>query len=176
MKTLSLAALGFALLLAAAGPASGIGLVQSPSVLLRFSSMVGVQGPFVGEDNPIRDIPGDGLPWVVKRVEGFVTTRGQVTIVVRGLVFPDDPSVPPELRGKNDEDEFRAIVSCLVDDGTGHVVPANVATPGFPASTSGNAFISAKIDLPKPCFAPIVFIVAGDEDDWLAVTGVDARP
>ncbi|HEU4401105.1 MAG TPA: hypothetical protein VFT43_03290, partial [Candidatus Polarisedimenticolia bacterium] len=39
--------------------------------------------------------------------EGGLDARGHLKIQVRGLVFADEPSVPPELRGKNDEDAFR---------------------------------------------------------------------
>jgi hypothetical protein len=97
---------------------------------------------------------------------------GTISITVRGLVFTHEPEVPPELRGINDEDQFRAIVSCLTEDGDS-VATANVATQGFHASRNGNAQITAKVKLPNPCVAPIVFVVSGDEDDWLAVTGVE---
>jgi hypothetical protein len=97
---------------------------------------------------------------------------GTIFIRVTGLVFPNDPIVPPEQRGINDEDNFRAIVSCLTEDGP-NVTTANVATTGFPASRTGNSLIATRVKLPNPCVAPIIFIVAADEDDWLAVTGVE---
>ena len=97
---------------------------------------------------------------------------GTLTITVRGLVFPNRPEVPKELRGINDEDEFRGIVSCLSESGD-DVTTVNVATRGFRASRNGNAVIAQRIKLPNPCVAPIVFVVAGDEDDWLAVTGIE---
>ena len=50
------------------------------------------------------------MPWT-----NPVTTDGRLFIAVRGLVFKDDPSVPPELRGKNDEENFRGAVSCLTE-------------------------------------------------------------
>lgn len=139
--------------------------------VLRFSTMYGVDGPFEGEQNPIREIPGDGLPWVIDKVDGLLLGNGFIHISVRGLVFPDRPDVPPKLRGINDEEEFRAIVSCLTETGD-KVAIANVSTRGFPATRSGNALIIDRVRLPDPCVAPIVFIVAADEDDWLAVTGV----
>ena len=139
--------------------------------VLRFSTMYGVDGPFKGDDNAIRNIPGDDLPWVIDRVDGFLLGNGYLQISVRGLVFPNRADVPPAQRGINDEDKFRAIVSCLTEQGD-KVAIANVSTRGFPASRSGNAFIADQVYLPDPCVAPIVFIVAADEDDWLAVTGV----
>src|SRR5881409_2805431 len=77
--------------------------------LLAFDHMYGVDGPFVGEANPIRDVVGVELPWTITGfIKGQLDTKGRLKILVRGLVFADDPEVPPELRLKNDEAEFRA--------------------------------------------------------------------
>lgn len=140
--------------------------------LLRFSTMYAVDGPFVGDANKVRDLPGDDLPWDIASAEGVLLSDGSIAITVHGLVFTKDPEVPAEKRGINDEDKFRAIVSCLTEDGD-KVGTTNVATPGFKASRQGDAFISAHVKLPNPCVAPIVFVVSGDEDDWLAVTGAE---
>jgi hypothetical protein len=51
------------------------------------------------------------------------------------------PSVPADLRGKNDEAEFRGLVSCLSEEGE-TVVTKNVITPEFPASAEENAEIN----------------------------------
>jgi hypothetical protein len=142
----------------------------TPRILIRFTSMYGVDGPFVGDANPIRGIPGDELPWQIRSVDGTVWTDGSLAINVRGLVFPNDPVVPPNLRGINDEDHFRAGVSCLTENGNS-VATVNTATLGAPASRTGDAFIAAKIKLPNPCVAPIVFILGGDEDHSLAISG-----
>jgi len=93
---------------------------------------------------------------------------------VRGIVFKDDPSVPPELRGINDETEFRAAVSCLTDQG-GTVVRSNVKTEGFPANKEGDSVIEAHVALPDPCIATAVFALAGSEDKWFAVTGFETE-
>jgi len=141
--------------------------------ILSFQTMYGVDGPFVGEKNPIRGVIGDELPWTITHiVRGDLDTRGHLRIMVRGLVFADDPLVPPELRGINDEAEFRGLVSCLteVDDA---VETQNVVTEGFPANRGGDAFIRATVALPNPCVAPIVMILAGSEDKWFAVTGFE---
>ena len=50
-----------------------------------------------------------------------------------------------------------------------------MATDGFKASTSGDAFIDGKVTLPNPCIAPIVFVMAGSEDKWFAVTGFESE-
>lgn len=146
---------------------------RPPPVLIAFHSMYGVDGPFVGEANPVDDIVGDELPWEVRGfARGRVTTEGNVVVLVRGLVFKDEPSVPPELRGKNDESEFRAAVSCLTEDGD-EVVRRNVVTPGAPADEHGNSVIIAHVELPNPCVAPAVFVLAGSEDKWFAATGFE---
>lgn len=144
----------------------------SRAVVLRFSTMYGVDGPFIGDENPQRNIPGDDLPWQIRDADGVLLADGTLTITVRGLVFPNRADVPKEQRGINDEDEFRGVVSCLSEGDEG-VTVVNRVTKGFPASRAGNAVINARVQLPNPCVEPVVFIVAGDELDWLAVTGIE---
>lgn len=142
-------------------------------VVLDFATMYAVDEAFVGETNPIRGIVGDELPWEIDGgVHGRLTSRGHLKLRVRGLVFTHDPEVPPELQGTNDETEFRAVVSCLTENATGQVVTTNVTTAGFKATTSGNSDIDTDVTLPEECVAPIVFVIAGSEDKWFAVTGV----
>jgi len=143
--------------------------------LLAFDDMYGVDGPFVGDGNPIRGVIGDELPWVIRSGKGTLGRDGHLRIRVRGLVFADDPSVPPELRGINDEATFRALVSCLSEDAAGGLITANVTTAGFPATVGGNSDINAMVELPNPCVAPIVFVLSGSEDKWFAVIGHEAK-
>ena len=139
--------------------------------ILAFDTMYGVEGPFLGEANAIRGVVGDEAPWAIEHfIKGRLTRGGRLQILVRGLVFADDPLVPPELVGKNDEETFRGLVSCLTEE-NGMVVHRNVVTEGFPADADGNSSIDAKVDLPNPCVAPILFVLAGSEDKWFAVTG-----
>lgn len=146
---------------------------QNVKNLISFKTMFGVDGPFVGEANPIRGVNGDELPWEVEgSVKGKLTTDGHLKISVRGLVFKDDPSVPPELRGKNDETEFRGLVSCLAEEGD-NVVEDNLVTEGFPANENGDSVIDTTVQLPNPCAAPIIMVLAGSEDKWFAVTGFE---
>lgn len=51
----------------------------------------------------------------------------------------------------------------------------NVVTEGFPANVNGDSFINAKIELPNPCVAPVIMVLAGSEDKWFAVTGFEAE-
>jgi hypothetical protein len=143
--------------------------------ILTFQTMLGVEGPFLGEANAIRGIAGDELPWeIVGSARGALDTTGHLTLQVRGLVFADDPSVPRPLIGKNDEAEFRAVVSCLTVEG-GTVLTVNVTTAGFAATVSGDSDIDTTIELPAPCVAPIIFVIAGSEDKWFSVTGFESE-
>ena len=139
--------------------------------MLVFGTMFGVDGVFLGEEHAIRGVVGDELPWEIKSGIGRLGLDGRLTIQVHGLVFKDDPSVPPELRGINDEEEFRALVSCLDEDGN----VANVVTAGFPATRSGNSLIDAQLHLPGTCVAPIIFVLSGSEDKWFSVTGIEGE-
>jgi len=76
---------------------------------------------------------------------------------IRGVVGDEAPS-------------FRGEVSCLTEDAQGGIATANVTTQGFPASVRGDSLIDQTLVLPNPCIAPIVFVLAGSEDKWFAVT------
>lgn len=140
--------------------------------LLAFHSMYGVDGPFVGNTFPLRGFPGDELPWTVASAQGRLDTDGHLTVRVRGLVFTDDEEVPPELRGINDESTFRAAVSCTTEKGDS-VVRRSVVTQPFPATRTGNSQIRATVELPNPCVAPTILVLAGSEDKWFAVVGFE---
>jgi len=143
---------------------------QVRHTILAFDTMYGVSGPFVGDANPVRGVPGDESPWGVDRAFGTLDSDGNLVIVVRGLVFTDNPD--PTLIGKNDETQFRGLVSCLTEDGN-TVTESNVITPGSPATPTGDSVIHAKVALPNPCVAPIVMVLAGSEDKWFAMTGFE---
>ncbi len=137
--------------------------------ILEFDSMVGVFGAFRGPTNAIRGVPGAGAGWRDPKVEGELNSNGKLEIEVRGLVLVRT--------GTNPVPNFGVIVSCLTVDPTGKVAIAN-ADPGqvFPATTAGNANIEAKVELPSPCMAPIVFVIAPPTPArptgaWFAVTG-----
>lgn len=167
MKKVMQALLGFlcmGVVLATAAPAG------SSDKVVEFDSMVGVSGPFLGTVNPVRGVPGGGLPWVLDRGEGELEADGKLEVEVQGLVLADDPSVPPGLRLTNPVPNFRAIVSCMIIDGAGNPAVVNVGTDNFPASPAGDSEIEAQLDLPTPCFAPIIFVTSPG-GSWFAVTG-----
>jgi hypothetical protein len=113
-----------------------------------------VTGPYVGTANPIRTVPGGGLPWMITAGTGSLKSDGHLLVHVRGLVLADQSPVPAALQGTNPIPDFRAIVSCqsIGDGGTATV--SNVSTAQFPASTKGNSDINATVSLPRPCIAP----------------------
>jgi hypothetical protein len=144
-----------------------------PKVLLQTNVMYGVDGPFVGDNSPIRGEVGDDLPWEPpSSVIARLMTDGRVFIAVRGLVLGFDDVVPENMRGVNPDDTFRGMVSCLTEDGD-MSKEVNVRTRPFKADAKGNSLIFDKVELPNPCVAPILFVIDGDEDVWFAVTGAE---
>jgi len=157
--------------------ACGVLLAQVPTAvaedgfntkLLEWHSMFSVSAPFLGAANPIRGINGGGVPWALDRAEGELTSDGDLKVQVRELVVA--------ATGSNPVPFFRAEVSCVsVDNGV--PVNANVLTNesetkmlGDP--TRGDAIIHAKVELPSPCLAPIVFVTSPG-GAWFAVIGTN---
>ncbi len=129
--------------------------------LIEFDSMTPVTGAAVGTLND-RGIRGGGLPWAIRSGEGEVDRDGNVEVSVLGLVIPVAP-----FNGTNPVPMFKAIVSCLTPNGV-----VNVSTGNFPASTTGNSDIEAKVNLPHPCMDPIVFVTAPN-GQWFAMSNAE---
>ena len=138
--------------------------------VLEFDTMAGVVRPFTGSANAIRGVNGGGLPWVIRAGKGEVKAEGRIEVKVRGLVLADDPAVPAPRRLTNPIPNFRAVVSCLTVDASGAAATVNVTTGDFPATTTGDAEIEAAVELPSPCYAPVVFVTSPG-GAWFAVTG-----
>jgi hypothetical protein len=88
---------------------------------------------------------------------------------VEGLVLARRSPVPANLQGTNPIPQFKAIVSCLTT-ASGAATTSNVSTALVPASPTGDAEIDTSIELPSPCFAPIVFVTSPG-GAWFAVSG-----
>ena len=88
---------------------------------------------------------------------------------MRGLVLADQPPVPAALQGTNPIPDFQAIVSCQSIGASNSASIANVITGAFTASRDGNSKIHARVSLPRPCIALIVFVTG--PGIWLAATG-----
>jgi hypothetical protein len=164
-----LAALGMALIGLVPVLVSGSSASADPGTILRFDVMTPVTGPYVGTMSPIRMVPGGGLPWMIGAGEGSLSRDGRLEIHVRGLVLADSPLVPAGLRGTNPVADFEAIVSCQTITGSMATV-TNVSTGQFRASARGNADIRARVKLPHPCIAPVVFVTSPG-GAWFAATG-----
>lgn len=144
-----------------------------PPLALGFETMAPVSGPYVGASNPIRAIPGGGLPWVISSATGILLADGQLTVNVRGLVLASAEPVPGNLQGTNPAPTFHAVVSCQSVDDTGAATVASVRTADVAATPTGDADISEAVSLPQPCLSPIVFVSGGDGiGSWFAASGV----
>src|SRR4029450_6802819 len=117
--------LGVALIAQASATGSNGG-----ETVLKFNTMVGVDGPFRGATNAIRGVPGAGAPWRVGSGGGRRQGGGGFTIAVEGLVLVST--------GLNPSASFHAIVSCLTNDAT-TVSTVNLLTDAFPRDTRGHA-------------------------------------
>jgi hypothetical protein len=164
LAALGMAMIGLVPILVSGSPANA-----GPGTILRFDVMTPVTGPYVGTSHPIRMVPGGGLPWMINEGRGFLSRDGRLQVRVHGLVLADNSAVPASLRGTNPVADFEAIVSCQTITG-GMATVTNVSTGQFPASPTGNADIKARVKLPEPCIAPVVF-VASPGGAWFAATG-----
>ncbi len=90
-----LAALGMTLIGLVPVLVSSSSASADPGAILRFDVMTPVTGPYVGTMNPIRTVPGGGLPWMIGAGEGSLSRDGRVQIHVRGLVLADNPRSRP---------------------------------------------------------------------------------
>jgi hypothetical protein len=137
--------------------------------VLDFEVMTPVVEPFTGPVNPIRGVPGGGLPWQLNDANGELSSNGRLSVEIDGLVLASRAPVPPEMQGTNPIPSFKAIVSCLtVSDGAPATV--NVETALAPATSTGDARIRDEVSLPSPCIAPIVFVTS-PTGAWFAATG-----
>ncbi len=157
-----LAALAALAISGVASPAPSHAGAAQPPLVLAFQTMIGNSGPYVGNPGALRGIPAGGAPWKIASAAGTLRTNGQLIIVVHGLTL---------LNGVNPVPQFEGAVSCQSISASGAATVANVFTPPFPASTTGNSLISATVTLPTPCFAPIVFVTSPAPQSWFAVTG-----
>lgn len=160
--------LGLALAVALVAPALGLGGDDGRKVL--DAKVLGpVSEPYTGSTNAIRGLSGGGLPWEIGDANADLRADGRLHVDVEGLVLARRAPVPDALQGTNPIMQFKAIVSCLTTT-SGAAATTNVSTPLVPATPAGDAEIDTSIDLPSPCFAPIVFVTTPG-GAWLAVSG-----
>jgi hypothetical protein len=160
MKRLSLVVVGA--LVAVVVAVQGVSATSDERTVLEWDVMAPVVAPYTGAANPIRGVNGGGVPWRIDRGKGELRANGRLKVDVEGLVLVST--------GANPSATFRALVSCLSSTGS-TATTVNVLTGAVPATSTGDARIDAEVDLPDPCFAPIVFVTSGG-GSWFAVTGV----
>lgn len=156
-----------ALAMAVAAP---VALAGRPHSILEFDAMVGVPAGLTGTQSqvPLRGISGGGIAWMLSSAKGSLSSTGALKIEVTGLVLAAGGNA-----GSNPIDHFRAVVSCVQDDGTFDNI---LTTDQFPATTGpaatggGNSDIETTVSLPSPCIAPIVFVTSPG-GSWFAATG-----
>jgi hypothetical protein len=136
--------------------------------ILEFDAMATVTEPFTGSAHPIRGLSGGGLPWQIDRGRGELGSDGRLEITVRGLVLARRDPVPPAMQGTNPVAQFRGAVNCLTPAApdTGETV----LTDPVATTPEGNARIEARLTLPTPCIAPLVFVTS-PANAWFATTG-----
>jgi hypothetical protein len=159
MKAAVLAVVAFAaaaLMFASLGLGSGDG-----RKVLEARVLAPLAPPYLGPAGAIRGVNGAGAQWSIGDAEADLRSDGRLKIDVQGLIVT--------VRGNNPLLQFKAIVSCQsVVNGAPAVT--NVATDPFDANTAGDASTETNVDLPTPCFAPIVFVTTPG-GSWIAVTG-----
>lgn len=157
-----LAALAALTLSSVASPAPAHVGAAPPPLILAFQTMIGNSGPYVGAAGTLRTIPAGGAPWKITSAAGTLRANGQLIILVHGLTL---------LNGVNPVPQFEGAVSCQsISAGAASI--ANVFTPPFPATSTGNSLISATVTLPTPCFAPLIFVTSPAPQSWFATTGM----
>ena len=168
MRKALLPLLGLAVAVALVAPALGLGGGDGRKVT--DAKVLGpVSEPYTGATNAIRGVPGGGLPWEIGDATADLRADGRLHVEVAGLVLARRAPVPTNLQGTNPIEQFKAVVSCLTTT-AGAAATTNVSTSLVPASPSGDAEIDAVVDLPSPCFGPIVFVTTPG-GAWLAVSG-----
>ena len=140
--------------------------------MLKFSTMTPVTGPYVGTANPVRGVAGSGCPGYSPPGLAPSKRDGHLLVRVRGLVLANQAPVPPALQGTNPFPDFRALVSCQSIGAGNTAAITNISTSNLQANTTRDSRIDARVGLPKPCIAPIVFVTGPTGTDaWFAVTG-----
>src|SRR5215831_4387613 len=71
LAALGVALTGLAPVLGTSAPAGA-----DPGTILKFTTMTPVTGPYVGAANPIRTVPGGGLPWIITAGNGALKSDG----------------------------------------------------------------------------------------------------
>ena len=136
---------------------------------IKSDMLIGVPLALTGPTGNIRGINGAGAAWAVGESEVSVKSSGKVEVEFNDLVFASGGNT-----GRNTVATMRVVVSCL--DAANQ--PVNVTSAAFPVTVAvgtdpgGDAEFETSLDLPSPCFAPIVFVTNPAGTGWFAVDGL----
>ena len=160
--------LGLAVLAALAVPALGLGGGDGRKVI-DTNVLAPVMEPYTGSANPIRGVPGGGLPWELRSGSANLRADGRLHVRIQGLVLARRAPVPANLQGTIPFAQLGAVVSCQTTT-NGVASTDNVSTGLFDVTPRGDGHLDTSVALPSPCFAPIVFVTA-PTGAWFAITG-----
>ena len=116
--------------------------------------MMPVTGPYTRTANPIRGVPGGGLPWIITAGNSALKSDGRLLEHVRGLVLADQARFRPRCRAPTRSRSSTPSSAARPSAPPERPPSPTSAPPRFPASTVGNADINATVSLPHPCIAP----------------------
>jgi hypothetical protein len=120
----------------------------------------------VGVPNPpvtVVGVPGAGAAWTTNNSRAKLYSDGTLKVRIRHLVFVSGANA-----GRNTVTQGIVTVVC-----NGNANPATDRVNSLPIPFSvpdGNARFHAKVSLPSPCFAPVVFFTSPG-GSWFAVSG-----
>jgi len=136
---------------------------------IRSDKMIGVPLNLTGAAGNIRGLNGAGAAWAIGESEISVKSSGKVDVEFEDLVFASGQNT-----GRNTVGTMRVMVSCL--DASLQTVNAIsepfAVTVANGADPGGDADVETKVDLPSPCFAPIVFVTNPAGVGWFAVVAL----
>ncbi len=160
-------------LLAAVGGAALVSVAAMPGLAASAGHAAADPDPATGlKFSTMTPVAGGGLPWILTAGSGSINSDGHLRVRVRGLVLARQAPVPPALQGTNPFPDFRALVSCQSIGAGNTATVVNVSTGDFKADKAGDSTINARVSLPRPCIAPIVFVTGPTGTDvWFAATG-----
>ena len=120
----------------------------------------------VGVPNPpvtVVGVNGAGAAWTTDDSRAKLFADGRLDLDIEGLVFLSGANA-----GRNTVPQGRATVVC---NGNANPATDRVNSDPIPFSIpDGNAEFNGRLNLPSPCFAPIIFFTSVS-GNWFAVSG-----